>query len=227
MSNNITMNEAAQRATQILAQQPLSPTYPLRAKEPPVVAPSCIADLIAMHRLTRANKPGMVDAAEVEELFSRTRVITDTDLSVLRVSIVPLRTSGPCDPLRDGQPRRWAGWDFANIAELDHDEAWAGISGVWPLSEETARRARRSIFAPSVKGFVDGSLVRRVIGYHLDLVTRRRWIETEPLDKDARNAVFTVDRAGQRWEHLWISVPRGPIADLRLEAFSAEFTAQV
>lgn len=218
MSNQMTIDQAAQLATDVLSEQHLSPTYQLRSDDPPTVAPGCIASLVDMHRLTHSTVPGMVDATEVKELFSRTRVLTGTGLSVLRVSIGPLRPSGPCDSLPDGRKRRWAGWDFDNVAGLDDLEAWAGVAGVWPLAEETARSAWRAVFAPSVKGFVDGSLVRRVTGYYLDMTTRRRWIETEPYDDETRRHIFSKNQSGREWEHLWLSIPRGPVA---------EFTARI
>lgn len=218
MSENITIEQAARRATEFLRSANvlhLRGAYSLHAEEPPTVTPACIADLVTMHRLTASTTPAMVNSEEVEKLFSRTRVINGVGLSVLRVSIGPLRPSGPCDQLRSsGQHRRWAGWDFANLANLTEDEQWAGISGVWPMSEENAQRAKSAgaIFAPSIKGFVDGSLVRRVTGYSLDLKTRRRWFETETLGATARTHVFGEDRLGRELEHLWISVSRGAIA---------------
>lgn len=218
MSELITVEQAAHRATEALRTGNalhLKGSYTLHAQELPTVTPAGISDLVTMHRLTRSTTPGMVDAQEVTGLFSRTRVINGVGLSVLRVSIGPLRPSGPCDLLRPSlQPRRWAGWDFANLASLSDDEEWAGISGVWPMSEENAQRAKAvgAIFAPSIKGFVDGSLVRRVTGYSLDLATRRRWFETQPLTSYARSAVFGTDRMDREHEHLWISVPRGAVA---------------
>ncbi|MGO3764064.1 hypothetical protein [Glutamicibacter arilaitensis] len=179
------------------------------------MTPACIADLVTMHRLTASATPAMVNSEEVENLFSRTRVINGVGLSVLRVSIGPLRPGGPCDRLRSsGQHRRWAGWDFANLANLTVDEQWAGVLGIWPMSEENAQRAKLAgaIFAPSIKGFVDGSLVRRVTGYSLDLKTRRRWFETDALGAIARSHVFGEDHLGREREHLWISVPRGAVA---------------
>lgn len=85
------------------------------------------------------------------------------------------------------------------------------------MSEENAQRAKsaRAIFAPSIKGFVDGSLVRRVTGYSLDLTTRRRWFETDALSETARSHVFGEDHLGREREHLWISVPRGAIAGFK------------
>lgn len=218
MSENITIEQAARRATESLRSANvlhLRGAYSLHAEEPLTVTPACIADLVTMHRLTASTAPAMVNSEEVEKLFSRTRVINGVGLSVLRVSIGPLRPSDPCDLLRPSlQPRRWAGWDFANLASLSEDEEWAGISGVWPMSEENAQRAKAvgAIFAPSIKGFVDGSLVRRVTGYSLDLTTRRRWFETQPLTSYARSAVFGTDRMGREYDHLWISVPRGAVA---------------
>lgn len=220
MSENITFEQAARRATESLRSANklhLRGAYPLHAEELPTVTPACIADLVTMHRLTASTNPGMVNSEEVEELFSRTRVVNGVGLSVLRVSIGPLRPSGPCDRLRSNlQHRVWVGWDFANLANLTEDEQWAGISGVWPMSEENAQRAASvgAVFAPSIKGFVDGSLVQRVTGYSLDLTTRRRWFETDALGATAHSHVFGEDYLGRKLEHLWISVSRGAIASL-------------
>lgn len=221
MSENITIEQAARRATESLRSANtlhLRGAYSLHAEALPTVTPACIADLITMHRLTAATAPAMVNSEEVQKLFSRTRVINGVGLSVLRVSIGPLRPSGPCDRLR-----RWAGWDFANLANLTEDEQWAGIMGVWPMSEENAQRAKsmEAIFAPSIKGFVDGSLVRRMTGYSLDLTTRRRWFETDNLSATARSHVFGENHLGQVYEHLWISVSRGATAGFE-EGNSAE-----
>ncbi|QCR53706.1 hypothetical protein C1N80_09035 [Brachybacterium sp. SGAir0954] len=228
MSEIITIEQAARRATEALRGANvlhLRGAYQLHAQELPTVTPACIADLVTMHRLTTSTTPAMVNSEEVENLFSRTRVINGVGLSVLRVSIGPLRPSGPCDPLHPSlQPRRWAGWDFANLAGLSKAEEWAGISGVWPMSEENAQRAKAvgAIFAPSIKGFVDGSLVRHVTGYSLDLTTRRRWFETQPLSPSARSAVFGKDRLDREREHLWISVQRGAVAGFEAGATAVD-----
>ncbi|MGP5484676.1 hypothetical protein ACTXMZ_17020 [Brachybacterium alimentarium] len=222
MSEIITIEQAARRATETLRAANvlhLRGAYQLHAQELPTVTPACIADLVTMHRLTDSTTPAMVNSEEVENLFSRTRVTNGVGLSVLRVSIGPLRPSGPCDDLRSSlKPRRWAGWDFANLAGLPEEEEWAGISGVWPMSEENAQRAKAAgaVFAPSIKGFVDGSLVRRVTGYSLDLKTRRRWFETQHLSSFARSAVFGEDHMGRAYEHLWISVQRGAVAGIEV-----------
>lgn len=228
MSNFISIDHAARRATEALHAANVL-TLRNSGQEPPRVSSACISDLAAMNRFTRSDGAGKVDAREVDEIFSRTRLLDGVGLSVLRVSIGPLNTSSPCDTLRlaDGfRRRRFAGWDFANIVGLTEEEALAGISGVWPMSEENARQAEAvgATFAPAVKGFVDGSLVRRVTGYTLDLTTRRRWFKTEQLTQFQRDAVFSQDRLGRDFEHLWISVPRGAVSGVE---FSASDLAEV
>lgn len=137
-------------------------------------------------------------------------------LSVLRVSITPPRAGGDCDPIAPAGVKRrsQAGWDFANTAGLTPDDQWAGIAGVWPLSEETLRRAMRlgAYFLPSMKGFVDGDLIRRVTGYYLDLTSKRRWVQTAELDNEARSCILTKMASGAPWEHVWLNIPKGPIA---------------
>ncbi|MCY1684540.1 hypothetical protein [Kocuria sp. SL71] len=182
----------------------------------PVVSRGCIDDLIAMNFLTPSATSGLLDATEIERIFSRTRVLDGKDLSVLRVSIGPLKLSGPTDPvsLPTGvHPRRFSGWDFANTKNLTPDEAQAGIAGVWPLSEESARKAEavNAIFAPAVKGFVAGDLVCQVIGYSIDLTTRRRWFKLDALTQLQHRYVFGSDGW---WQHLWITVPRGAVAGI-------------
>lgn len=221
MSNLITFDQAAHRATEALrASNDL--TLRTSRQEPPRVTSGCISDLAKMHRFTRSDAPGKVDAGEIDEIFARTRILDGVGLSVLRVSIGPLDESGPCDMLRftDGfRQRRFIGWDFSNIEELSDEEAWAGISGVWAMKEENARQAEAvgATFAPAVKGFIDGSLVRRVVGYTLDLTSRRRWFKLEPLTKFQRDAVFSQDRMGRDFEHLWISVPRGSTSAIEFD----------
>lgn len=210
-----TFDVAARIASEALTARPPSPNYWNRYADAPAVSAGCIRDLVAAGRL-ESPTPGLVNGTQVEQLFTRTRVIDGTGLSVLRVSITPIGESGPCDRLPDYSARRFAGWDFANRDNLSPTERIAGIEGVWPLSEETLRRASmlRAFFLPAMKGFVDGSLIRRVTGYHLDLVTKRRWVETQPLQ--GNEAEFILQREGG-WEHAWVNVPRGPIASLTVD----------
>lgn len=210
--NAINIDQAARLATECLRAVNNITTDQVA----PVVARACIEDLIAMHFLTPSSESGLVDPAEIQEIFSRTRVLGGLELSVLRVSIGPLKPSGPTDliNLSTGvHPRRFSGWDFANTKNLAPDVAQAGIAGVWPLSEESARKAEavNAIFAPAVKGFVAGDLVRQVIGYSLDLTTRRRWFKLDDLTQFQHSSVFGPDRS---WQHLWITVPRGAVAGI-------------
>lgn len=224
MTKPTPLEEAAQLATEALNRQHPSPSYWLRYKDAPVVSIACIRDLRDAGRLTDLRN-GLVDAEEVQHIFERTRIIDGVGLSVLRVSITPLGPSGPCDPLPTPtgiRRRRFAGWDFLNRNQLDDAEQWAGIEGVWPISEKTARQASMPLhgtfFLPAMKGFVDGTLIRRVKGYHLDCTTNRRWIETEPLDNYTRPLILT--RRGDTKEcfkHVWINVPQGPIANFTPE----------
>lgn len=99
MSNLITIDQAAHRATEALrASNDL--TLRTYGQEPPKVSSACISDLATMHRFTRSDVPGKVDAGEIDEIFARTRLLDGVGLSVLRVSIGPLKLSGPCDMSR-------------------------------------------------------------------------------------------------------------------------------
>lgn len=154
-------------------------------------------------------------------IFERTRVVDGTGLSVLRVSITPPTPSEPCDRLENLTFRTSAGWDFANRAALSDTDRWAGIAGVWPLSEETLRTAMmlNAFFLPSMKGFVDGSLIRRVTGYYLDLTTKRRWVQTTELDARQRGFILgNIPETTIPWEHAWLNVPKGPIAAFSTQA---------
>lgn len=214
--NEINIDQAARLATEFLrAANGINSD-----QVTPVVSRGCIDDLIAMNFLTPSATSGLLDATEIERIFSRTRVLGGLELSVLRVSIGPLKPSGPTDliNLSTGvHPRRFSGWDFANTKNLAPDVAQAGIAGVWPLSEESARKAEavNAIFAPAVKGFVAGDLVRQVIGYSLDLTTRRRWFKLDDLTQFQHSSVFGPDRS---WQHLWITVPRGAVAGIEFAA---------
>lgn len=219
MTRLLSLDEAARVATEALNLQHPSPSYWLRYKEPPVVSVACIRDLRDAHRL-QAFDNGHVDADEVQSIFMRTRIIDGVGLSVLRVSITPLRPSGPCDRLPDPTGfhlRPFAGWDFSNADGLTEQDRLAGIEGVWPISERAARIASAPLngtyFLPAMKGYVDGSLIRRVKGYHLDLTTNRRWIETEPLNDYTRPLILTrMGNSKASFENVWINVPQGPIA---------------
>lgn len=223
MTTAVSIERGAQIATEALSTQYLSPVYYLRADTGPVVSYGCIHDLLTANKLASPGR-GLVDGDQVEEIFRRTRVIDGTDLSILRVSINPAGPSGPCDPLPSERKREQIGWDFANQAGLPWDERWAGIAGVWPLSEESLRKAMRleAFFMPSMKGFVDGTLIARVTGYHLDLVSgssKRRWVQTRAVTREERGYILPRENGREsRWEHAWLNVPKGPIAALTIQA---------
>lgn len=206
---------AAALATDHLNSQHLTPAF---QGAPPVVTEACIRDLRLAGRLTDDGS-GSILEQEVSDLFTRTRVLDYAGLPIVRVSITPLGANGACDPLPATKlPRRFSGWDFNNRAGLPEDERWAGIEGVWPMSEVNAAQAARmeAFFLPSIKGFVDGRLIRRVTGYRLDLTTRRRWFETRPLADHERPLILTtksrIKSDGENWEHVWINVSKGPVS---------------
>lgn len=221
MSTHVSHADAAQIATDAVAQQNLSSVYWTRPNAAPVVvSKGCISDLVAANKLSSPAR-GLVDRDEVRAIFERTRVIDGTGLSVLRVSITPPTPSEPCDRLANGRFRTLTGWDFANRAALSDIDRWAGIAGVWPLSEETLRTAMmlNAFFLPSMKGFIDGSLIRRVTGYHLDLTTKRRWVQTAELDTPQRGYILgSIPNTKIPWEHAWVNVPKGPIAAFSTQA---------
>ncbi|WP_240372866.1 hypothetical protein [Brevibacterium zhoupengii] len=213
--STVTIAIAARVATNLLVGQKLRPANQARREEPPRVTRACVEDLVASGRLSSIG-PGLVDVRQVEDLFSRTRVINDSDHDFVRVSITPLGDSASVDPLSDGSTRRFAGYDFLNRAGLSPIERLAGIEGVWPLSEVKLRRAELNgaYFFPSMKGFVDASVIRVVTGYHLDLVTTRRWVETRSALPGEKERILNPGCApASNWEHVWITVPKGPIAN--------------
>lgn len=211
--SDITTEAAARSATVLLSRQTPSPAD--QTTSPPRVAKGCIEDLVKSGKLESRGR-GLVDARQVEDLFSRTRVIGDQDHDFVRVSITPLRDSAEVDPLGDGTMRRFAGYDFLNRDGLSPVEQLAGVEGVWPLSEAKLRRAALSsaFFFPSMKGFVDGGLIRIVTGGHLDLVRAGRWVETRPARPDERTRLLNRESApASMWEHAWITVSKGPLAN--------------
>lgn len=222
MSEAVSIERGAQVATEELGQQQMSPRYRRDFDTPPVVSKGCIADLVTANKLSSPS-PGLVVEEDVRRVFSRTRILYGVGLSVLRVSITPPRPGGEVDPLAPAgvKHRSQSGWDFANTDGLSADDRWAGIAGVWPLSEETLRRAMRveAYFLPSMKGFVDGELIRRVTGYYLDLASKRRWVQTRKLEDDDRKYILPARTSGAPWEHAWLTIPQGPIAatDIRPE----------
>lgn len=233
MPDSVSIERAAQIATEELGYQQLSPSYRIHSKTSPVVSRSCVADLVTANRLTSPS-PGLVSEKDVRNIFSRTRILDGTGLSVLRVSITPPSPGGPCDPIAPAgiEPRSQSGWDFANTAGLSSDDRWAGIAGVWPLSEETMRRAMRleAYFLPAMKGFVDGSLIRRVTGYYLDLTSKRRWVQTRKIREEERSLILPSRPYGEPWEHAWLNIPQGPIAAAALDESDsriADFKIQV
>lgn len=172
----------------------------LRRKAPHVVVSAgLIRDLVATHRLP--SWVDGVDAADVEDLFSRTHVLDGCGLRAVRVSVGPMKESAAVD-----SGRAWAGVDFANTRGLTKKEIRAGYCGAWPLSEREVAEAARGEdpLLPSLKGFVDASLSRRVVGGHLDLTTGRRWLETKKLTDDQRQVLFPNGAIA-----AWITVPRG------------------
>ncbi|MGR6092253.1 hypothetical protein ACU4IU_16965 [Brevibacterium sp. CSND-B09] len=211
--SDISTEEAARSATALLSQQ--TPNIGDQTTIPPRATKVCIEDLIESGKLS-SRGPGLVDSRQVEDLFSRTRVIGDQGLDFVRVSITPLGDSADVDPLSDGTTRRFAGYDFLNRDGLTPIQRLAGVEGVWPLSETKLRRAtlNSAFFFPSMKGFVDGGLIRVVTGYHLDLVTTRRWVETRPALPAEKARILNPEAVPtSTWDHVWITVPKGPIAN--------------
>ena len=93
MSENITFEQAARRATESLRSANvahLRGSYSLHAEEPPTVTSACIADLVTMHRLTASTTPAMVNSEEVEKLFSRTRVINGSARAAPAIDSAPV-----------------------------------------------------------------------------------------------------------------------------------------
>lgn len=216
MTNFITTQDASQIATEELNNgRHTAPKYSLYADSPPYVSAACIEDLREANKLS-SDDQGRVSQEEVSELFANTRVLNGVGLSVLRVSIKPLAASGPCDPLPNNEEKReYVGWDFANTKQLSEEKRLAAIEGVWPLSQENLRKAMRlnAWFLPSMKGFVDGSLIRRVTGYHLDLTTKKQWVQTrKPSDNDLKLILGNQPNSQQSWQHAWVQIPRGSVA---------------
>lgn len=204
---SVSTQQASQIATEILTTQNTT-------DQTPVVSQKCIEELCDAHRLSSTGR-NMVDRDEVEALFSATRVIDESVLDILRVSIKAAGPSGECDLVQPGNVvRPLAGWDFANTAGLSEKLRWAGILGVWPLSEKNAREAVLSsaYFMPSMRGFVDGSLIRCIDDYQLDLTSGRRWFEVRGLDTDQSQALFGAEHSQTPWRHIWLRIPQGPIA---------------
>lgn len=110
--------------------------------------------------------------------------------------------------MTDYRARDHFGWDFSNEKKLPTDVRWAGIEGVWPISEENLRHATvmNSFFMPAMEGYVDGSLIRRVTGYRLDLASKRYWIQTRSLEDDKERALILPIK--EKWEHAWLNVPK-------------------
>src|SRR5699024_584188 len=154
----------------------------------------------------------------------RTRVIDGTGLSILRVSIKPPEPSGPCDPLTSGRKREQIGWDFDNESDLGWNDRWAGIAGVWPLSEESLRSATRldAYFMLPMKRSGYGVLIKRGSGYYFDQTTgssKRRSVHTRNLKGNERNHVLPQENGREpRWDHAWVNVPQGVTATLTEQA---------
>jgi hypothetical protein len=204
---SVSTQQATEIATDILTQQNAT-------GQKTIVSLKCIEQLRDAHRLSSTGR-NMVDQDEVGELFSATRVIDESALDILRVSIKAAGPSGQCDLIQPGNVvRPQAGWDFANQAGLSDKLRWAGILGVWPLSEKNAREAVLSsaYFMPSMCGFVDGSLIRCIDDYQLDLTSGRRWFEVRALDTDQSEALFGPGQSQTPWKHIWLRIPQGPIA---------------
>lgn len=215
MANFITTQDASQIATEELNNgRHVSGNYSLHADSPPYVSAVCIEDLRDANKFS-SDDQGRVSQKEVEELFAHTRVLNGVGLSVLRVSIKPLAPSGPCDRLPNLEERKYVGWDFANTKQLSEEERLAAIEGIWPLRQENLRRAMilKAWFLPSMKGFVDGSLIRRVTGYHLDLTTKKQWVQTrKPRDNEIELILGNQPNSQQPWQHAWVQIPRGSVA---------------
>lgn len=202
---------AAEIATTILNQNPINNNAPLVQ-----VSGSCIKEMMATGILPHIKMKPI--ARELEAIFSTTRVVDGLHLPFARVSITSLGEGGETDPLPGtGKSRRWAGLDINNSRGLSQEEYEATYKGVWPLSEEKMREAMlaSAFFLPSVKGFVHGSLIETVTGYHLDLATGRRWVESRKMTIAEREALLPTSTGA---EHVWITVPQGAIAEVKLHS---------
>lgn len=202
---------AAEIATTILNQNPINTDTPLV-----LVSGSCIKEMMATGILPHIKMKPI--ARELETIFSSTRIVDGLQFPFTRVSITALGEGGKTDPLPGtGKSRRWAGLDINNTLGLSQEEYEAAYKGVWPLSEEKMREAMlaSAFFFPSVKGFVHGSLVETVTGYHLDLVTGRRWVESCKMTVAEREALLP---ASSGVEHIWVTVPQGAIAEVKLQS---------
>lgn len=200
---------AAEIATTILNQNLINTDVPLVQ-----VSGSCIKEMMATGILPHTKMKPI--ARELEAIFSSTRIVDGLQLPFTRVSITALGEGGKTDPLPGtGKSRRWAGLDINNTLGLSQEEYEAAYKGVWPLSEEKMREAMlaSAFFFPSVKGFVHGSLVETVTGYHLDLASGRRWVESRKMTAAEREALLP---ASNGVEHIWVTVPQGAIAEVKL-----------
>lgn len=212
--------QAAREATAMLREHGMPQGHHTFSDAEPVVSEGCIRTLIEAHKIPR----GLIydpTWASVFEVFSKTRVITANELNMIRVSISSLGDSIDCDLLPNGKARRFTGWDFANVHELSMEDRRAGIEGVWPITEENLRIATRlnAWFLPSMKGFVEGSLIGKVTGYHLDLTTGKRWVHTRKPHPDELAELF---HNNSQWSHLWLQVGQGPIAAASLDPRQVE-----
>lgn len=196
MSTTITPESAALRATEILR----------RRHDEASVSTGCIRDLIKTGRIAGDGYRPFLN--EVESLFDQTTVLDGSGLQAVRVSVTPMAPSVLVD-LRKYGTRAWEGVDFANRQQLSKRQQRDAYVGTWPLSErEIATAAYRGApLLPSIKGFVDVSLVRRVTGGSLDLTTGQRWLITKRLKQEERQALFGDDVAA------WITVGRGRTAE--------------
>lgn len=212
--SHISKTDAAELATDLLRRKRhLSPSRDLHYSDPVTVSTGCITDLCASGKIS-TDVNGRVDQDAIETLFHHTRVLDGTGLSGIRVSIAPLADSAPVDTVPGIGVRRYVGWDHLNRAQVPEQERRAGIEGVWPLGEDELTRAilLGGFLLPSMKGFVDGSLISRVTGYRLDLRTKRRWLITEPVTHVQWDCILPV-KGG--WQHAWVTVGRGRIAEAK------------
>lgn len=217
--------EAAALATDRLRLNPSNRASVLRnTPHAATVSTAAIEALRDTCRIESDNR-GNVNETDIESLFWNTRILDGTGQQHLRVSVRPMQAnSTKVDRLSDHTVRTHTGVHFdhrcaaRHFSHVSDVEKRAAYEGVWPFSEETLRRASllHLPLLPSLKGFMDLSLARRVAGSNLDLTSKAqgatvRWVVTQELTEHELSAL----RGGRDdVEALWLTIPRGTTARL-------------
>lgn len=227
---------AAELATDTLRHNPSNTANALL--NTPHAATVSVATIEALRDTCRieSDEHGDVNESDVQTLFWRTRILDGTGQQHLRVSVRPMQANSVAvDRLSDGTSRTHTGIHFDHHCTAGHFknvtavEKAAAYEGVWPLSEETLRRASlmNVPLLPSLKGFMDLSLARRVAGSNLDMMSKQqgitvRWVVTQQLSDLQLHAL-----RGRRddVEALWLTVARGTTARLEIPTITAAMRA--